>query len=126
MTTPWEKADAQRKARRQEDRMGKKPGAQKQVNSGRTWFSKRDVRWNGFLVETRYTDNKTYPIERDEFKRMTSDAIRTPPGQLPAMQIDFGEPTSTLSLFVMRLQDHEAREAYIAELEERLRGTPSE
>lgn len=113
--TPWDQAQ-QTKSQRQESRLGKLPGGRKQVNSGRHWFSKRDVRLGGFLVEARTTGAASYTIGRPEFDAVTRQAIGSPPGMLPAFQIDFENPT-TLSLFVMRLEDHMAREERIANLE---------
>lgn len=101
--TPWEQANAQRKSRLQEEKLGKRPGGRKQVNSGRHWFSQRDVRLNGFLVEARTTDSNRYCIEAKEWESIVADAFSTPPGMLPAMQIDLGSH----SLFVCRLEDHE-------------------
>lgn len=118
--TPWEQAKANRRSRRQEERLARLPDAKKQINSGRTWFSKRDVRLGGFLVEARTTLKKSYSIVREEFEKLTREALGSPPGQLPGMQIDF-EGESTLSLFVMRLEDHLAREARIANLEGRIK-----
>lgn len=116
--TPWEQAK-QRKSQRQETRIGKLPGGKKQINSGRNWFSKRDNTLLGFLVEARTTAAASYRIMRDEFDRLVRDAIGTPPGMLPGMQIDF-EGEIVLSLFVMRLQDHMEREQRIANLESQL------
>lgn len=118
--TPWEQARTGQKSRRQESRLAKLPGGRQQVNSGRTWFSKRDVRLGGFLVEARTTSKRSYSISADEFETLTKDALGTPPGQLPAMQIDF-EGDVPLHLFVMRLNDHLDREAYIASLEAKLK-----
>ena len=105
--TPWRKATDNQRSQRQEARLAGRPGGKKQLNSGRQWFAKRDVTLNGFLVEARTTRAASYTISSVEFKKLVRDAIGTPPGQLPAMQIDFdqGDP---LHLFVMRLQDHEA------------------
>lgn len=117
--TPWEQATANKRSQRQEKKLGKLPDATKQINSGRTWFSKRDVRLGGFLVEARTTMARTYSIDRREFEQLTRQAFGSPPGQLPALQVDF-EGESTLSLFVMRLEDHLEREARIANLEARI------
>ena len=118
--TPWKQARENQRSRRQEERLGKLPDGRPQVNSGRTWWSKRDVRLNGFLVEARTTDSASYTISRVEFEKLTRDAFGTPPGQLPAMQIDF-EGASPLHLFVMRLEDHLDREKRIAILEDKIK-----
>lgn len=113
MDTPWKKTD---KSQAQERRLASLPGGRRQVNSGRTWFSKRDVTLRGFLVEARTTQAKSYRLDRDEFICVARDAMQTPPGQLPAMQIDFDTPTDRLSLFVIKLEDHMNREAIIQNL----------
>jgi hypothetical protein len=105
--TPWERMNAQRLSQRQEKRNAKLPGGRKQVNSGRHWFSRRDNRLGGFLVETRRTDSGRYCITEKEWGEIVKDAFSTPPGQLPGMQIDLGKH----QLFVMRLEDHLYREA---------------
>lgn len=117
MTPPWKKATQMQKSIRQEERLARLPGGKKQVNSGRTWFSKRDNQLTRFLVEARYTDTNTYSITRTEFEDITKHAFGTPPGQLPAMQIDFARPTDTLSVWVMRLEDQVEQQQYILALE---------
>jgi hypothetical protein len=104
--TPWEEARENQRSDRQESGLARRSGGRRQVNSGRLWWSKRDVTLNGFLVEARTTKSASYTLSKVEFEKLTKDAFGTPPGQLPAMQIDFegGRPTH---LFVMRLQDHE-------------------
>jgi hypothetical protein len=122
VVTPWKQATSNKRSQRQEKRLSDLPGDKKQVNSGRHWHSKRDVRLNGFLVEARTTENKSYSLQRDEFDKITNDALSTPPGQLPALQIDFERVQGeTLSLMVVRLKDHLEREARIAVLEQQLR-----
>lgn len=102
--TPWDRAnDQQRRARRSEQELAKRPGAQAQPNSGRFWWAKRDIRWGGFLIERRYTDAGSYRIDKTEFEEITRNAIGTPPGQLPGLSIDFGD----MKLIVLREEDHE-------------------
>lgn len=122
-TTPWKQATSGKRSERQERRLAKLPGGQKQINSGRHWVSKRDVRLGGFLVEARTTEKDSYRLERDEFEDITRDALSTPPGQLPAVQIDFEKAgREPLSLITIRLSDHVYREQRIAILEDQLRG----
>lgn len=102
---PWKQATAAQRSRRQEDRIARESGGRRQVNSGRVWFSPRDVRGHGFLIEARTTRANSYTVTRPEFESILKQALGTPPGQLPAMQIDF-EGTKTLSLFLMRHDDH--------------------
>jgi hypothetical protein len=115
--TPWERAKAQQKSRAQEKALARRPGGSRQVNSGRHWFSKRDVRLNGFLVEARITDKDSYRIERKEFERIIKDALATPPGMLGAMVIEF----QGLKLMVTKFQDHEYLMATIGDLQDEVR-----
>jgi hypothetical protein len=113
LETPWEKAGKARHVR-QEERLDKIHGGQKGVNSGRHWRWKRDGRIGHFLVECRDTSARSFSIGYDEFHTITRQAHQTPPGLLPAMQIDILD----LSLFVMRLVDHEDREIRLGMMED--------
>ena len=101
--TPWQRA---RRARhvKQEQRLGKMPGGEQGVNSGRLWRFKRDGRLYGFLIEARTTEASSYRVEYDEFQRVQRDAYRTPPGLLPAMQIDIRDQ----QLMLIRLADFQS------------------
>lgn len=87
METPWVRAKKTRHEA-QERRIGKLPGGSKQVSSGRIWRWKRDGKLFVFLIEARTTQDKGYRITAEEFKEITKEALQTPPGMLPAMQID--------------------------------------
>jgi hypothetical protein len=100
--TPWQTATAQKKSQRQEQRNANLPGGRKQVNSGRHWFSKRDNRLHGFLIETRRTDSDSYRITLKEFESIMRDALTTPPGLKPGMQIDIKH----LKLMLISLDDY--------------------
>lgn len=79
------------------------PEGRKQVNSGRFWRWRRDgIVWN-FLVEARTTEDGSYRISEKEFHHIRREAVTTPPGLKPAMQIDIGKT----SLWVMELRDWE-------------------
>jgi hypothetical protein len=106
VSTPWNRRSARQKADRQERGIAQLPGGKKQVNSGRKWFSKRDNRLGGFLVEARTTESGRYCIERREWENIVRDAHKTPPGLLPAMMIDLGPHR----LIVMELSTHLDRE----------------
>jgi hypothetical protein len=103
--TPWQRAGKKR-YEKQEDRLDTLHGGRKGVNSGRHWRWKRDGTMGQFLVECRDTQARSFSIGYDEFQTITRQANAQPPGYLPAMQIDILD----LSLFVMRLVDHESRE----------------
>jgi hypothetical protein len=53
------------------------------------------------LVETRGTDTGSYRLSVAEWEALVRDAMSTPPGQLPAIQLDIGNH----QLFIKRLQD---------------------
>jgi hypothetical protein len=109
LETPWNKARKQRYVK-QEERLNKLQGGRSGINSGRHWRWKRDGTVGGFLVECRETQKRSYTISYDEFQAITRQAYQTPPGMLPAMQIDIMD----LSLFVTRLVDHDEREIQLA------------
>jgi hypothetical protein len=92
------------------------PEGRRQVNSGRFWRWKRDgIVWN-FLVEARTASAGSYRIEEAEFQKIRREAITTPPGLKPAMQIDVAET----QLWLMELRDWEAVYTRLIELEARL------
>src|SRR4051812_19158106 len=100
METPWVRA-RKRRSQSQEERNGKIPGGSKQINSGRIWRFKRDNKLYDFLVESRTNEKpsvKSYRIEKDEFLQIENEAFATPPGLLPAMQVDIQD----LQLMVIR------------------------
>ena len=94
MTTPWRRVTEPKYAK-QEKRSAKKQGARAQVNSGRTWSSLRDVKQSSpvghLLIDNKTTDAESYRITKTDFKALTRDANRTPPGCHPALQIDIQE-----------------------------------
>jgi len=110
LETPWSQARKKRHVR-QEARLDDLYGGKSGVNSGRHWRWKRDGRMGAFLIECRDTQKRSYSLGYDEFQAITRQAHGTPPGMLPAMQIDILD----LSLFVMRLVDHEDREMRLAQ-----------
>lgn len=116
LETPWQRAKTKTKSQRQEERLGKMDGGKAQVNSGRFWRWKRDARLHNFLIEARTTDAGSYRIERSEFIEIRKQARQTPPGLLPAMQIDLGD----LHLMVTELQAFQDAQMRIIELEEQL------
>jgi hypothetical protein len=100
METPWSRARKKRHER-QEERIGNMDGGSKQANSGRFWRWKRDAILHDFLIEARTTEAGSYRIEGKEFQAIEKQAIQTPPGLLPGMQIDIGD----LQLITIRLSD---------------------
>ena len=100
MESPWKQAKKTRHEA-QERRIGRMKGGQKQVGSGRIWRWKRDGILHIFLIEARTTTKKNYTISGEEFKEIQKEALQTPPGLLPAMQIDIQD----VSLIAIRLVD---------------------
>lgn len=88
-------------------------GGQPQVNSGRFWRWKRDAKLHNFLIEARTTDAESYTIKKREFLDMRKEALQTPPGLLPAMQVDIQE----LHLIVCELQAWHDLNMRVIELE---------
>jgi hypothetical protein len=91
MKTPWEQAK-ERRYQRQERRTASKPGAKAQVNSGRHWFSKRDVLESTplghVLTDNKDTEGQSFTIKKLDWLALKKDAIKTPPGCHPSLQID--------------------------------------
>jgi len=110
--TPWARAK-KTKSQKQEERLGKMEGGQPQVNSGRFWRWKRDAKLHNFLIEARTTDAESYTIKKREFLDMRKEALQTPPGLLPAMQVDIQE----LHLIVCELQAWHDLNMRVIELE---------
>jgi hypothetical protein len=73
--------------RKQEADLAKRGGTTHPA-SGRIWRFKRDGRLFDFLVEARTTEKETYTISGPEMDDIRKEASMTPPGCLPAMQID--------------------------------------
>ena len=84
---PWARAKRQQHARRSEEQAAKQAGGKRQPGSGSRWFAKGDVRANGFLIEDKYTDDESYSLTAKVWRKITAEALQTPPGLLPSMRI---------------------------------------
>lgn len=115
METPWTRA-RKLKSEIQEDSIGKMEGGKRQVNSGRLWRWKRDGILHNFLVEARTTEKESYRVEMREFQDIRKQAMQTPPGLRPAMQVDI----KGLRLVVIELQVFQEMQLHIIELETKL------
>ena len=115
METPWTRAK-KTKSQLQEKSIGRMEGGKQQVNSGRFWRWKRDGILHNFLIEARTTDAESYRIERKEFVQMRKQALQTPPGLLPGMQIDI-QDLSLMCIETSAFQDMNLR---LVELETKL------
>ena len=113
MDTPWERV-RRTASDKQERRIGALPGGSRQINSGRTsWQSKRDNKLYEFLVEARTTTAASYSISGSEFVDLKRQAVATPPGFMPAMQIDIRD----LSLIAVELHIFNEMQRTMVELE---------
>lgn len=115
LDTPWQRAKKTR-SQRQEERLGNMPGGQKQNNSGRFWRWKRDTILHNFLIEARDTEADSYSVKRKEFHQIKKEALQTPPGLLPAIQVDF----TNLHLIVIELAAFQDMNMEILELRAKL------
>jgi hypothetical protein len=111
METPWKRVRATR-SHLQEIEFSTLPGAKKQVNSGRHWFSKGDNTLGVYLVDNKTSQGESFRIVLTEWMRTVAQGMHTPPGLLAAWQIDLGPA----KLWLMRLDDWLAQESYVSEL----------
>lgn len=82
LTPPW-KDKLKSRHRQQEDGLQVTHPA-----SGRLWRWKRDGRFFDWLVEARTTEAGSYTIKYDEWQAIKRNALQTPPGCMPAMDIE--------------------------------------
>lgn len=120
---PWQRSLKSR-SKEQEERTARMKGARPQVNSGRIWSSLRDNKLSSFvgmfLIDNKTHDDpekQTYKLDYQEWKSLRRDANRTPPGCLPALQIDLQD----LRLFVMEVPTWDEICRYVMDLETRLK-----
>jgi hypothetical protein len=88
--TPWHRAKQKRqtkRSRRSEEELAKSTGGTRQPGSGAFPNRKGDVRENGFLVEDKFTDAKSYTLTTDTWLKITREAGMTPPGLRPRMRL---------------------------------------
>lgn len=95
MPLPW-KPSKQKGYEKQEARVSKKPGARAQLNSGRTWSGRGDVRHNvpmgEMLIDCKdHSKSKSYRITEQDWTDLKSMAHKTPPGCNPMLQLDIGK-----------------------------------
>lgn len=92
--TPWQRVQAGRRARKSEEKGAKKLGGKRQPASGSKWFAKGDIRAHGILWDDKFTDDKSYRIVAEDYRKLMHDAAMTPPGLRPGLRIHFpGMPT---------------------------------
>lgn len=121
LKSPWQKAQEQKYAQ-QEARTGKKPGARQQFNSGRSWRGLRDVLQASpvahVLIDNKTTEASSFKLEEDKWSKLKRDANRTPPGCVPAFQLDISG--GRLRLMVIEDAHYDDIINYIRVLEGRL------
>jgi len=96
MTVPWNK-DRTPNYLKAEKEQAKRKGARAQINSGRLWFSLRDVIEKTVLGNL-LIDNKTgrdgplisYRVTQYDWHDLKRDANRTPPGCHPVLRLNIG------------------------------------
>ena len=85
--TPWQRANATRRAQRSERQLAKSTSGRKQPASGAFPGRKGDVIENGFLVDDKFTDAQSYSLTVKDWRKITAEASMTPPGLRPRMRI---------------------------------------
>lgn len=88
--TPWERASQTRRSRRSEDQGAKLENGRRVARSG-AGREKGDIRANGFRIEDKFTDSASYTITVETLRKITREALQTPPGLLPQMRITFAK-----------------------------------
>lgn len=123
MESPWQRS-LKSKSKAQEERTSRMTGARPQVNSGRIWSSLRDNKLTSFigmfLIDNKTHDDpekQSYSLKYQEWKELRRDANRTPPGCLPALQVDIQD----IHLFVMELNTWDEICRYVLSLETQLK-----
>lgn len=84
---PWRRAAVGRRARQSEEATAKSDGGRRQPASGSKWYAKGDVRANGFLIDDKFTDNKSFSITDRMVEKGMAEALQTPPGLRPQWRI---------------------------------------
>ena len=95
MLLPW-KVSKQKGYEKQERRVSKKPGARAQLNSGRTWSGRGDVKQispvGAMLIDCKdHSGSKSYRLTEGELSELKSMAQKTPPGCQYMLQLDIGK-----------------------------------
>jgi len=92
---PW-KPNRKPGYQRQEERISKKPGHRPQLNSGRTWSGRGDVKLispvSNLLIDAKdHSNSKSYRITEKDWTELKSMAQKTPPGCCPMLHLEIGQ-----------------------------------
>ncbi len=95
MALPW-KPNQQQAYEKQERRLAKKPNSRPQLNSGRTWSGRGDVKENTasgtMLIDAKdRTESKSYRLTEEEWTDLKLMANKTPPGCNPMLALNLGQ-----------------------------------
>jgi len=74
----------------------------KTIASGNLWFDKGDINTENFLIETKYTDKKSFRITEQIINKIWNDALDS--NRLPRIVI--GIPKNERELFVLTCNIH--------------------
>ena len=91
---PW-KPSSKKGYEIQEKRLAKKKDSRPQLNSGRTWSGRGDVKQNSpighMLIDAKdHSRSKSYRVTAEAWATLKSMAYKTPPGCQPMLQVDVG------------------------------------
>jgi hypothetical protein len=79
------KTEGQKQSQRHERRLEKVLGGKRTAASGAFWSRKGDVRNERFLLEHKWTGNKSFSLKAAELEKITKEAIMD--GRTPAFGI---------------------------------------
>lgn len=79
------KSKGQRESRKHEDRLAKATGGKRNAASGAFWSRKGDVRSRLYLLEHKWTGNKTFTVKSVEVEKITKEAILD--GRIPVFGV---------------------------------------
>ena len=70
----WMKNQVKKKSQKKENSRAKELGGKVQPGSGNQFFAKGDIKLENYLIEHKYTDNKSYSITLSTFKKIEKEA----------------------------------------------------
>ena len=86
-------------------------GGRVQIASGALPWWKNDVQSEEFLVEAKYTENKSYSLKRVDFEKLNLEAVKL--DKIPVMVIEL-KPGLTMA--VLRYEDFLAYDEMLSEM----------